>query len=243
MFFARKAEICIQFRDAPGGMFDEEIRQNDKDGKLARDELVIRVQLNEAVYLKLNTKRSGEMGFSIEEAWRTVDPILAEIDKKKMPVIPYMHGKMNEIVSKKKKKEICEGFLFHIRDVQIFKTTSLIIASDSSRFFSRFMAKILSYIILLVIFLIEFNQSAPWFANDKQRLVRQANPLWNAMRYSSGQYHQRNNYPISPEQEEAEPETVYVKMSVDSDEEPQAQTDLETKIINVYIDTKRRLSR
>ncbi|UJR13412.1 hypothetical protein I4U23_000427 [Adineta vaga] len=131
----KKAEIRIQFRDAPGGMFDEEIRQNDKDGKLARDELVIRVQPNEAVYLKLNTKRPGEMGFSIEEteldltygnrykgvklpdayerlildvfmgskinfvradeleeAWRIVDPILAEIDKKKMPVIPYKFG-------------------------------------------------------------------------------------------------------------------------------------------------------
>ncbi len=131
----KKAEIRIQFRDAPGGMFDKDILEHDQNGKLARDELVIRVQPNEAVYLKLNTKRPGEMGFSIEEteldltygerykgvklpdayerlildvfmgskinfvrsdeleqAWRIVDPILAEIDKKTIPVIPYTFG-------------------------------------------------------------------------------------------------------------------------------------------------------
>ncbi|CAF5123672.1 unnamed protein product, partial [Rotaria magnacalcarata] len=63
----KKAEIRIQFRDAPGAMFDEDIRESDPNGRLARDELVIRVQPNEAIYLKLNTKRPGEMGFSIEE--------------------------------------------------------------------------------------------------------------------------------------------------------------------------------
>ena len=124
----KKAEIRIQFRDVPGGMFDDESNS-------ARDELVIRVQPNEAIYLKINTKRPGEMGFSIEEteldltyneryqgvklpdayerlildvftgskinfvrsdelqeAWRIVDPILAEIEKKKVPVIPYKFG-------------------------------------------------------------------------------------------------------------------------------------------------------
>lgn len=131
----KKAEIRVQFRDAPGGMFDEDLRENDSNGKLARDELVIRVQPNEAIYLKLNTKRPGEMGFTIEEteldltygerykgvklpdayerlildvfmgskinfvrsdelqeAWRIVDPILAEIDKKKHKIIPYTFG-------------------------------------------------------------------------------------------------------------------------------------------------------
>lgn len=116
-------------------MFDEDIRQNDPNGRLARDELVIRVQPNEAIYLKLNTKRPGEMSFIIEEseldltygeryqgvklpdayerlildvfmgskinfvrsdelqeAWRIVDPVLAEIDKRNMPVIPYPFG-------------------------------------------------------------------------------------------------------------------------------------------------------
>ncbi|CAF3000558.1 unnamed protein product [Rotaria socialis] len=63
----KKAEIRIQFRDAPGAMFDEDIRENDPNGRLARDELVMRVQPNEAIYLKLNTKRPGEMGFIIEE--------------------------------------------------------------------------------------------------------------------------------------------------------------------------------
>ncbi|CAF1150233.1 unnamed protein product [Adineta ricciae] len=131
----KKAEIRIQFRDVPGGMFDEELTEHGVKGTLARDELVIRVQPNEAIYLKVNTKRPGEMGFSIEgteldltyneryqgvklpdayerlildvftgskinfvrsdelqEAWRIVDPILAEIDKKKVPVIPYKFG-------------------------------------------------------------------------------------------------------------------------------------------------------
>jgi glucose-6-phosphate 1-dehydrogenase len=128
----KKAEIRIQFRDVPGGMFDEEVSEK---GALARDELVIRVQPNEAIYLKVNTKRPGEMGFGIEEteldltykeryqgvklpdayerlildvftgskinfvrsdelqeAWRIVDPVLAEIEKKKVPVIHYKFG-------------------------------------------------------------------------------------------------------------------------------------------------------
>jgi len=116
-------------------MFDKDISENANKGSLARDELVIRVQPNEAIYLKVNTKRPGEMGFSIEEteldltyneryqgvklpdayerlildvftgskinfvrsdelqeAWRIVDPILADIDKRKLKVIPYKFG-------------------------------------------------------------------------------------------------------------------------------------------------------
>ena len=41
--------------------------ENGGKQKLARDELVLRIQPNEAIYLKINTKRPGEMGFSIEE--------------------------------------------------------------------------------------------------------------------------------------------------------------------------------
>jgi glucose-6-phosphate 1-dehydrogenase len=131
----KKAEIRIQFRDVPGGMFDDETSDGNGKGGLARDELVIRVQPNEAIYLKINTKRPGEMSFSIEEteldltyneryqdvklpdayerlildvfmgskinfvrsdelqeAWRIVDPILNEIEKRKLPVIPYKFG-------------------------------------------------------------------------------------------------------------------------------------------------------
>jgi len=116
-------------------MFDDDISETGQNTKLARDELVIRVQPNEAIYVKLNTKRPGEMGFSIEEteldltygerykgvklpdayerlildvfmgskinfvrsdelqeAWRIVDPILSEIDKKKHQLIPYRFG-------------------------------------------------------------------------------------------------------------------------------------------------------
>ncbi|CAF0744926.1 unnamed protein product [Rotaria sordida] len=131
----RKAEIRIQFRDVPGRMFDEELSENNVERTLARDELVIRIQPDEAIYLKINTKRPGEMNFSIEEteldltyneryqgvklpnayerlildvfmgskinfvrsdelqeAWRIIDPILAEIEKKKLQIIPYKFG-------------------------------------------------------------------------------------------------------------------------------------------------------
>lgn len=69
----KKAEIRIQFRDAPGAMFAEDTpspspsASTEPSASLARDELVIRVQPNEAIYLKLNTKKPGEMGFTIEE--------------------------------------------------------------------------------------------------------------------------------------------------------------------------------
>lgn len=131
----KKAEIRIQFRDVPSEMFFEQSNENNNQQKSARDELVIRVQPNEAIYLKINTKKPGEIGFSIEEteldltygdrykgvklpdayerlildvftgskinfvrsdelkeAWRIVDPILDEIEKKKIPVIPYKFG-------------------------------------------------------------------------------------------------------------------------------------------------------
>jgi glucose-6-phosphate 1-dehydrogenase len=116
-------------------MFDDEISGNGDRKGLSRDELVMRIQPNEAIYLKMNTKRPGEMGFIIEEteldltykeryqdvklpdayerlildvftgskinfvrsdelqeAWRIVDPILAEIDKRKLQIIPYKFG-------------------------------------------------------------------------------------------------------------------------------------------------------
>ncbi|CAF1151440.1 unnamed protein product [Rotaria sordida] len=128
----KKAEVRIQFHDTPGKIFDTESHPNTT---LARDELVIRVQPNEAIYLKINTKQPGKMSFNIEEteldltygerykdiqlpdayerlildvfmgskinfvrsdelqeAWRILDPILAEIDKKKIPTIPYTFG-------------------------------------------------------------------------------------------------------------------------------------------------------
>lgn len=131
----KKAEVRIQFRDVPGDMFDSETPENGGKQKLARDELVLRIQPNEAIYLKMNTKRPGEMGYSIEEteldltykeryqnvklpdayerlildvftgsrinfvrsdelqeAWRIVDPILSDIEKRKIPIIPYKFG-------------------------------------------------------------------------------------------------------------------------------------------------------
>ncbi|CAF4993385.1 unnamed protein product [Rotaria sp. Silwood1] len=65
----KKAEVRIQFHDALGGMFDEDIHPNDLSGSVARDELVIRIQPNEAIYLKINTKRPDEMSRGIPEAF------------------------------------------------------------------------------------------------------------------------------------------------------------------------------
>ncbi|KAL3108098.1 hypothetical protein niasHT_017592 [Heterodera trifolii] len=47
----RKAEVRIQYKDVSGDIFPED--------SLKRNELVIRVQPNEAVYMKVNTKRPG----------------------------------------------------------------------------------------------------------------------------------------------------------------------------------------
>ncbi|KAL4227115.1 glucose-6-phosphate 1-dehydrogenase [Mactra antiquata] len=54
----RKAEVRIQFKDIPGDIFNE--------GKVKRNELVIRVQPNEAVYMKMMAKTPG-MSFDCEE--------------------------------------------------------------------------------------------------------------------------------------------------------------------------------
>jgi len=53
----RKAEIRIQYRDVPGDIFQ---------GEAVRNELVLRVQPGEAVYVKVMTKTPG-MSFSLEE--------------------------------------------------------------------------------------------------------------------------------------------------------------------------------
>lgn len=53
----RKAEVRIQFKDVPGDIFD---------GKPVRNELVIRVQPGEALYVKLMVKTPG-MAFDMEE--------------------------------------------------------------------------------------------------------------------------------------------------------------------------------
>uniref|UniRef100_A0A3Q3W4M3 Glucose-6-phosphate 1-dehydrogenase n=1 Tax=Mola mola TaxID=94237 RepID=A0A3Q3W4M3_MOLML len=53
----RKAEVRLQFTDVPGDIFD---------GRCQRNELVVRVQPDEAIYLKMTTKRPG-VYFSPEE--------------------------------------------------------------------------------------------------------------------------------------------------------------------------------
>lgn len=53
----RKAEVRIQYKDVPGDIFN---------GQLKRNELVMRVQPGEAVYLKMMTKQPGR-SFDLEE--------------------------------------------------------------------------------------------------------------------------------------------------------------------------------
>lgn len=53
----RKAEVRIQYKDVPGDIFN---------GQLKRNELVMRVQPGEAVYVKMMTKKPG-MTFDLEE--------------------------------------------------------------------------------------------------------------------------------------------------------------------------------
>ncbi|KAG9510773.1 Glucose-6-phosphate 1-dehydrogenase, partial [Fragariocoptes setiger] len=53
----RKAEVRIQYQDVPGDIFNRQLKRN---------ELVIRVQPGEAVYLKMMTKEPG-MSFKLEE--------------------------------------------------------------------------------------------------------------------------------------------------------------------------------
>lgn len=53
----RKAEVRVQYRDVPGDIFN---------GQAKRNEMVIRVQPGEAVYIKLMTKTPG-MNFEMEE--------------------------------------------------------------------------------------------------------------------------------------------------------------------------------
>lgn len=45
----QKTEVRVQFKDIPSGIFKD----------IPRNELVIRVQPNEAVYMKMNTKLPG----------------------------------------------------------------------------------------------------------------------------------------------------------------------------------------
>lgn len=121
----RKAEVRLQFRDVAGDIFQKQCKRN---------ELVIRVQPNEAVYTKMMTKKPGmffspeeseldltygnryknvklpdayerlildvfcgsQMHFvrsdELREAWRIFTPLLHQIEREKVPPIPYIYG-------------------------------------------------------------------------------------------------------------------------------------------------------
>uniref|UniRef100_A0A8C9W1N3 glucose-6-phosphate dehydrogenase (NADP(+)) n=1 Tax=Scleropages formosus TaxID=113540 RepID=A0A8C9W1N3_SCLFO len=121
----RKAEVRLQFTDVPGDIFE---------GQCQRNELVVRVQPNEAVYAKMMSKKPGmffnpeeteldltygsryrdvklpdayerlildvfcgsQMHFvrsdELREAWRIFTPLLHQIEREKIPPIPYTYG-------------------------------------------------------------------------------------------------------------------------------------------------------
>ncbi|KAJ3586625.1 hypothetical protein NHX12_013021 [Muraenolepis orangiensis] len=102
----RKAEVRLQFTDVPGDIFAE---------RCARNELVVRVQPDEAIYLKMTTKKPGDVKLpdayerlildvfsgsqmhfvrsdELREAWRIFTPLLHHIEGQKTPPIPYTYG-------------------------------------------------------------------------------------------------------------------------------------------------------
>ncbi|VDL63180.1 unnamed protein product [Nippostrongylus brasiliensis] len=107
-----KAEVRVQFKEVNGDIYPP--------GELKRSEFVMRVQPNEAVYLKLMTKKPG-MGFGdtrlpdayerlflevfmgsqinfvrtdeLENAWRIFTPVLKEIEEKQVVPLEYKFGR------------------------------------------------------------------------------------------------------------------------------------------------------
>ena len=60
----RKAEVRVQLRDVAGDLFGE---GSDVDGVQARNELVLRLQPDEAIYMKMTVKRPG-LGVEIQQS-------------------------------------------------------------------------------------------------------------------------------------------------------------------------------
>ena len=78
----QKTEIRIQFNDVTSGIFKN----------IARNELVIRVQPNEAVYMKMNTKLPGL-------TMRTATTEVPKIPSPKFPPIPFPPSSRSPVFS------------------------------------------------------------------------------------------------------------------------------------------------
>ncbi|CAK0785009.1 glucose-6-phosphate 1-dehydrogenase [Coccomyxa viridis] len=55
----RRTEIRVQFRNVPGNLFSDRLSLNGMDLDRSTNELVMRIQPNEAIYLKINNKIPG----------------------------------------------------------------------------------------------------------------------------------------------------------------------------------------
>lgn len=64
LFFYFRAEIRVQFRHVPGNLYNKKIGT---ELDLTTNELVIRVQPDEAIYLKINNKVPG-LGMRLDQS-------------------------------------------------------------------------------------------------------------------------------------------------------------------------------
>ncbi|KAG7269261.1 hypothetical protein CRUP_024888 [Coryphaenoides rupestris] len=119
----RKAEVRLQFTDVPGDIFGNQCRRN---------ELVVRVQPNEAVYAKMMSKKPGvyfspeeteldltyksryKMHFvrsdELREAWRIFTPLLHQIENEKPTPLPYKYGSRGPVEADELSKKV--GFRY-----------------------------------------------------------------------------------------------------------------------------------
>ncbi|CAF3617014.1 unnamed protein product [Adineta steineri] len=115
------------------------------------------------------------------------------------------------------------------------------------------MAKIFLYTLLLICTLNQASSEYPdgneeiMIASNRlhrgtDQLKRRVNPLVNVMKSSSYNQFKRNQKPVLYEQQEAEPDTFYVQMNIDSDVDVDEDEPLETKYVDVIIDTKRNVN-
>ncbi|KAL8137823.1 hypothetical protein V2J09_003824 [Rumex salicifolius] len=99
----RRAEIRVQFRHVPGNLYNRNIGT---DLDQATNELVIKIQPDEAIYLKINNKVPG-LGMKLDRsnlnlhyadsdelnaAWSLFTPVLKELEEKKIVPEYYPYG-------------------------------------------------------------------------------------------------------------------------------------------------------
>jgi len=107
----RKAEIRLQFTDVPGDIFGNQCRRN---------ELVVRVQPNEAVYAKMMSKKPG-VYFSPEET----ELDLTYKSRYKVGAGPDTRGRCDWSLSQREMVRVRFGFQFVVNlKIRLFLTSA-----------------------------------------------------------------------------------------------------------------------